>query len=186
MHKKFLLPSALILMLLGGCIRSFQPLYTEADLRFDPKLVGTWDDEGSKEIWQFTAGDGKFYDLTYTDSDGENALFTIHLLELNGQRFIDFYPAEVEIPANSFYIYHLLGVHTFMHVRQIEPTLQMSSPETDWLEELLQADPTLLQHEVIDGNIYLSASTQKLQAFWAEHLETEGAFSEYCNMARKE
>ncbi len=177
---------AVMLLLLAGCIRSFQPLYTEADLCFDQSLVGRWVDPGSQEIWEFAPGDGKYYDLTYTDSDGESGLFTVHLLELEGELFLDFYPGEVEIPANSFYLYHLLGVHTIMHVRRIEPTLQMSSPEVDWFEKLLEQDPGFIPHEVIDDNIYLSASTARLQSFWLEHLETEGVFSEYCNMEKTE
>ena len=186
MCNKYLLLIALPLVLLSGCIRSLQPLYTDADLVFDEALIGTWIDDDSKEVWQFAKGDGQFYDLTYTNSDGESGLFAIHLVALKGERFLDFYPAEVEIPANAFYLYHLMGVHTIMHLRQIEPTLQMSSPDVDWLKKKLELDPTIIAHEVVDDEILLSASTQELQDFWLEHLEGEGVFDEYCDMNKEE
>ena len=151
----------------------------------DAALVGTWVDSGSNEVWQFTRGDGPFYNLTYTDSDGESGSFKAHLVELKGQRFLDLYPAEMEIPANSFYLFHVLGVHTIMHVSQIEPTLQMSNPDVDWLRKLLEKDSGVIRHEVIDDEIFLTASTAELQAFWMEHLKSEGLFEEYCDMVRK-
>ena len=73
-----------------------------------------------------------------------------------------------------------------MHLRQIEPTLQMCSPDVDWLKKQLEQDPTLIRHEVIDDEIILSASTAELQAFWLKHLESEGLFEEYGDMNKKE
>jgi hypothetical protein len=186
MFKRYLLLLALPLIVLSGCIRSLQPLYTEADVEFDAALVGTWADNGSNEVWQFARGDGQVYDLTYTNSDGESGLFTIHLLEISGERFLDFYPVEMETSGNSFYLFHIMGLHTIMHLRQIEPTLQMGSPDVDWLKKQLENDPTLIRHEVVDDEIILSASTAELQAFWLEHLESEELFQEYSDMSRKE
>ena len=44
--KKFLF--YLLAVFLGGCVLSLHPLYTEKDLIFEEKLLGTWAKNDSK------------------------------------------------------------------------------------------------------------------------------------------
>ena len=39
------------LLLLGGCVPSLQPLFTDRDLVFDPGLIGTWKDTDGETTW---------------------------------------------------------------------------------------------------------------------------------------
>ena len=123
---------------------------------------------------------------TLTDDDGRSGTFSAHLLRIKGELFLDFFPEKPDLKENPFYQAHLLPVHTFAHVKQIEPTLQMSFPAPDWLKKLIERDPGAIQHEIIEGQIILSASTEELQTFWVTHLATEGAFSGASNMKRQE
>jgi hypothetical protein len=180
-NVKFILISSL---LLAGCVRSLQPLYTEQDLIFDQNLIGCWS-EGSDETWCFSKQGEKAYQLVYTDIGGKSGVFEVHLFKVDGQLFMDLLPSAQELKENDFYKFHLLPVHTFAHVKQIEPSLQMRLPEPDWLRKLVKADPSAIRHEMIDKVPLVTATTKEMQTFWRRHLDTEGAFGDFSNMQRK-
>jgi hypothetical protein len=189
MQKLRIITAFGILILAVGCIRSLHPIYTEKDIVFEPSLIGQWAEEGDDEIWAFSKGDENAYKFVYTDDKGKQGVFTAHLARIEGHLFLDFFPEEPEFEENAFYQFHLLPVHTFLHVKQIEPRLQMSFPDPDWLKELLEEDPGAIRHEVMeddDAGPILTASTQELQAFWLKHLTTEDAFGDYSDMKRLE
>lgn len=181
-----LVAAAAILVFAAGCIRSIQPFYTEEDVIFDPGLVGTWSEEGSKETWEFSKGNENEYRLVYTDDKGKSGAFVIHLLKIDGKMFMDFFPEDPDLPQNDFYRFHLLPVHSFAYVAQIAPSLRMSFPDPDWLKETLAADPQAIAHERIEGDIILTASTRKLQAFWLKNLQADGAFGNFSDMLRNQ
>jgi len=79
---------------------------------------------------------------------------------------------------------HLLGVHSFIRLRQIEPTLEMALMEADWLAELLEQNPKLLRHEIVDGRLVLSAPSEKLQHFILSHCLGDEAWGDYTNLTR--
>ena len=90
-----------ILIILGGCIpiMSVNPFYTESDLVFEQKLVGTWTDDINEPetTWQFehiNEPNNNTYILTFIDKDGEKGLFTANLFKLKDKLFLDLYPAE--------------------------------------------------------------------------------------------
>jgi hypothetical protein len=176
-----------VLILSAGCIRSLHPIYTKQDIVFEPDLIGQWseDDDESDEVWAFSKEDANSYALVYTDDNGEQGMFNAHLAEIKGELFLDFFPNEPELIKNGFYQFHLLPVHTFVYVKQIEPTLQWSFPDPDWLEEHIAANPDAIRHEKIEDEIILTAAAKDLQAFWLKHLDAEVAFGELSNLKRK-
>ena len=53
---------ALTGLMLAGCVPSLNPLYTEEDLIFEPKLVGVWAENAeAKERWTFEQAGEKDY-----------------------------------------------------------------------------------------------------------------------------
>ena len=177
---------ALCVVLLMGCIHSLHPLYTAEDLIFSPALVGRWSEDDSKETWEFSKKGEKEYRLVYTDDKGKAGTFVVHLLKIKGKMFLDLFPSEPDLKENLFYQVHLLPVHSFMYVKQIKPTLQMSMADGNWLEKLIEANPGAIRHEKIEDRIVLTASTKELQAFFLKHLATEDAFGELCDMKRRQ
>lgn len=169
---------------LAGCVRSLHPLYTDRDLIFDPDLVGCWSEEGAAEAWEFSKEDADSYRLVLTDGRGKSGTFCAHLLRIDGKTFLDLFPADRESDQSDFYNFHLLPVHTFLYVKQLKPTLQMSFPDPDWLEKLLKEDPNAIRHEVVQSQVILTASTEELQEFWLKRLDTEGAFGKSTNLKR--
>ena len=176
-----------ILLLLSGCIvRSLHPLYTDENVIFDARLIGQWTEEDSKEIWEFSQQGEQRYKCVVYEEDGEQSILVARLLEIKGKMFLDFFPTELDRQEGVFYQLHILPVHSFAYVKQIEPTLQISFPSSDWLQELLEKNPDAIRHEVLGkDDIILSASTEALQTFWLAHLDTEGAFAELSDLRRK-
>ena len=92
---------------------------------------------------------------------------------------------KLDLNENDFYKMHLLPVHTFMRVEQIQPTLRMAPLDPDWVGEFLEDHPDAIRHEKLDDRIILTAEPKELQSFLIEHEQTKDAFSELSNMIRK-
>jgi hypothetical protein len=172
------------LLMLAGCVPSLHPLYTDADVIFDPALVGVWAEKDSRESWAFTREGEKQYRLVYTDENGRRGEFIAHLLKAEGQRFLDLFPVEPYLQQNDFYRGHLLPVHTFLLISQIEPTLRMSCLDPEWLKRFLARNQAAIRHEKLDDEILLTASPKQLQKFLLTHLKTKGAFGEPSELRR--
>ena len=203
------LGTVLILILATGCfVRSLHPLYTEQDIVFEPGLVGRWNDD-DEAVWAFSRGDGDNYDLIITDDEGNRDPFVAYLVRIEGNLFLDLLPGTTKLEGTEFYKSLFLPVHTFCHIKQIEPTLQMRAPDLDWLEKLLEENPKAIRHEKIQNEftgppapeaedpenvsrgkiqyeIILTAPTKDLQSFLIEHLHDKDAFGEPSDMKRLE
>jgi len=174
-----------LLLVMTGCIPTLHPLYTEADLIFDPSLVGEWTGKDGKETWTFTKSTEKEYKLLYVDEDGKKGEFDVNLLKVKDNQFLDFFPLEPSLKENDFYKAHLLPVHTFMRVQQIEPTLQLVMLKLDWLEKFLKENPGAIRHEKEGNRILITAQPKELQAFLIKHEKTADAWSESDPLTRR-
>jgi hypothetical protein len=167
---------ALAGLILVGCVPSLNPLYTEEDLVFEPKLVGVWaEDAESKERWTFERAGEKGYKVIYEEA-GERGEFKVHLLRLGDQLYLDFFPddeAMKKLDRNDFYKFHWLPAHTFARVYRVEPELSMAFMNPDWLAKLLKEDPAAIGHvqRGDDVVVVLTASTKALQAFVKKHAD---------------
>jgi hypothetical protein len=155
-------------LIVGGCIPSLHPLYTDETLIFEEKLIGKWTG-GDNEIWQFSKANEKEYELRIVKDEKEGR-FEAHLLELDGKMYLDLYPGENESMENmnDYYKLHLVAAHTFLWINLTEPNLQLN-----WfMQKLLEDDPNLLRHETINKDqIILTASTEELQRFVIENAD---------------
>lgn len=173
-----------LLFVLAGCIQSLYPLYTEADLIFDPALVGAWAEKDGKETWTFTKSGEKEYKLECLDEKGKKSEFVAHLLKVKDRRFLNLYPADPDLTQSDFYKMHLRAVHTFLQVRQIEPTLQMAMLDPNWLEKLLKKNPDAVRHEMDENTVLLTAKPKQLQAFLIKYAKSAKAWGEFSQMTR--
>lgn len=172
----------LLSVLLGGCIPSLHPLYTDKELVFEHRLLGTWSQNDQR--WEFKEGQKeKSYDLTFDDK-GEKGKFTARLVKIDKMLFLDLFPKEPEIEANDFYKFHLLPVHTFLKIEQIDPVLKMRAMNPDKFKEMIEDKPELIRHEVIEDRIVLTASTKQLQQFMRKHANDEDLFGDASDLAR--
>jgi len=168
----------MLAVLLGGCVLSLHPLYTEKDLIFEEKLLGTWGKNGSTETWQFKRGKGdKYYSLTLTDDKGKEGSFVAGLGKINNMMFLNIFPQEPELKETSYYQFHILRANSFIKIEQIEPTLVMRIMNPDTVQKMLKKNPKLIKHEIVDDRLLLTASTEELQKFMKAHANEEGLFN---------
>lgn len=177
---------AVLLIFLTSCVPSLHPLYTDEDLVFDPDLVGEWSEKSSTETWTFTKSGEREYGLVYVDEKGKRGEFFVHLVKVEGRTFLDLFPAEPDFKEhrNDFYAGHLLRVHTFMRIEQIQPTLRMAPLDPDWVRKHLQDHPDGIRHEKVDDGILLTAQSKELQSFLIKHEKTEDAFGKPSDLIR--
>jgi len=189
----------LLAAILGGCVpvMSLHPLYTEKDVVFEEKLLGTWVDDpnGPEAIWEFQRPEEeeKEYKLIVTDEEGKKGSFSAHLVKLGGRLFLDVYPdefpcADMEDPNKTEFAYNsffLVPAHTFIKIDSIGPELKMRLTDDEEMETLLKEDPNAVKHEIIEGKPVLTASTKELQAFVLKYADDERLFSEEIVLSRK-
>jgi hypothetical protein len=183
---------------LGGCVpvMSLHCLYTDKDIIFDEKLLGTWvqDSNDSKTTWEFTRAEepNNAYKLIFIDEEGKKGSFVTHLVKLQDKLFLDVFPSElpwepkdpnkVDWPYNGFF---MIPAHTFVKVDAIEPQLKLRLTIQDNMEELLKENPDAIEHTTIEGRLVLTASTKELQAFVLKYAEDKRLFVNAINLNRK-
>jgi len=198
--KKLLL--YVLAALLGGCvpIASLHPLFTQEDVIFEEKLLGTWvDDPNSPETtWQFKrldeperAGED-VYKLIFSDEEGNKGSFVAHLVKLENKLFLDLYPSELpwepKDPNKMEWAYNtlfLIPAHTFIKIDSIEPQLKMRLTVEDEMEELLKENPSAVRHALTEDRLVLTASTKELQAFVLKYADDSRAFPNEMVLNRK-
>ena len=181
--SRFLLAS--VAFGLMGCVPSLHPLYTADTIIYDVALLGNWAESDSEGRWEFRQGGEKSYRLTVTDDSGEQGEFEVHLVQIGDARFLDLFPESPQLPGNEYYQMHLLPVHSFILVSQLQPTLQLALLQPTWLKRFLAENPQAVKHEIVDGDILFTASPHELQQFLLAHVKTEGAFTDPTELVRQ-
>ena len=181
----------LLAILLGGCLPviSLHPLYSEKNVVFDEKLLGTWVDDPNKPetTWQFSRGYAadapetkKQYKLIYRDKDGKKGSFEAHLVKLNKQLFLDVYPSELPWEPNdpnkvqwAYNTLFLIPAHGFLKVNAAEPQLKLQIVLSDKCKEFLEKDPNAVERTIVEDRVVLTAQTKKLQEFFGKYGDAE-------------
>jgi hypothetical protein len=158
----------LLAVILGGCVPSLHPLFTENELIFDANLVGIWSPADSNETWEFKPG-AKGYECIYVENNGKIGRFDAGLGKLGKDMFLDIYPKELNITENDFYKMHFVPAHTFMRVNLAKNSLELRVMSPEGLDKLLKSDPNVIKHEKPRDSVVLTASTKELQAFMLKY-----------------
>ncbi|MFA5292286.1 MAG: hypothetical protein WC496_04540 [Phycisphaerae bacterium] len=158
----------LLAVVLGGCVPSLHPLFTENERIFDANLVGIWSAD-SNEIWEFKPS-GKGYECIYIDKDGKSGRFNTGLGKLQNNMFLDIFPGELKLTENDFYKIHFVPAHTFMRVNLTKDSLELRVMNPDGLNKLLKSEPNSIKYESPEnGSVVLTASTKELQDFMLKY-----------------
>ena len=197
--------------LMGGCvpIMSLRPLFTSEDLVFDEKLLGTWvqDVNDPNDAWRFTRLDeastgrladriegeiDKAYRLDITDDGAHKGSLVACLVKLGDRRFLDIFADKLpsgetdaekaKLPFNTFFF---LPTHTFIKVDAIGDELKLRLTDDEKFQELLEAHPDAVKHEMNDDLPVLTASTKELQAFVTKYADDERLFTNEVLLRRK-
>jgi len=185
MKKKYFVAVLFLGALLASCVPSIYPLYTEKDIIFDPALLGTWVGENQEQIWEFSTEDSFSYNLVYTD-DSVASGFTVHLVFLEGNLFMDLYPDELEF-GNELYQMYLIPAHTIAKAFLENDLLRLDWLDIEWLEEMIETNTLKISHEKLENNtILLTAKTKDLQAMVMKYGNDEKAFAKGDELYKQE
>lgn len=172
MKTKLPLVGLTLLVFTVGCIPSLNPAYRAEDLVFDSSVIGTWVQAGEKARWEFSQGNDKSYRLLYTDNEGRQGKFIARLAKIEDQLFLDLFPEEMEMEANSFYAFHLVPIHSIYLVRQTKPSLELAAIDYKWLENELDKQPATIQSSTFNGRRLITASTEDVRAFLVKNKDS--------------
>lgn len=172
-------------LLLAACVPSVNPFYTDEDVEFDPALLGEWVED--EDIWLFEQFEDleRAYGLTLT-SDGKTGTFVATLFSIGDERFLDLLPVEVEYAEDTPDLTEVAMIpgHLALHVRAIEPRLELALMDPDWVEEFLDENPRALRHRRDGDRTILTGETRELQRLLRRHLN-DGLFdSDYSEMEK--
>lgn len=177
----------LLLVIVVGCVPSWNPLFTEKDLVFEPKLVGTWRGE-EDSIWEFEKDGEKHYKLSYSDKHGKSvANFVAFLLKIEGRQFLNLFIDDgygKDLQMNALASMTLVPVHLFLRVDEIGESVKMAMVDAQWLHKHLKQNPKAVAHLSHPNRDLLTADTKELQAFVMKHVEGKGLFAEPFTLKR--
>ena len=176
--------ACLILLAIAGCVRSLHPLYTERDLVFDERLLGSWTKNGdSTNTWIFQKAGENAYELLETEK-GAPARFEAHLVKLGGHLFLDIAPGEMDTK-NDFFKFHHIPVHTFSRIWLENKRFRLAMLDNDWLRDMIDNRKVEIRHERQEKAIILTAPTADLQKLVIAYAEDEEAFPKPGEFTRK-
>ena len=173
---KMVLPAALAI-LFGGClVMSLHPFFTDTDSVLEKSMIGVWTDKDGKATLEFRQFGANAYRVTYLQREvlsspggkkqsGEPGEFEGHVGRIGGTLFLDLYPDKDSWNRlkNDALAVHLVPAHTISKVWVEGDKLMVASLDHDWLKDLLTKDPAAIAHEMVEGSIVLTASTESLQ-----------------------
>lgn len=198
--NKIFISVVLLMLIISGCtVLSFYPLYTEDVLIRNDKIIGKWETIESSDtlVWEIIFKDKKWIKkhnnpadrgsreepnkfayslfLYYAANPEKKAEFQLHLVELNGKTYIDFFPEQWNVDI-SILEFHLMGVHTFAKVNIENDSIAINWFDSDWFKENLESNKIRIKHEKNSANILLTAQPKELQKFVSKYSNDEGAF----------
>ena len=202
--KKIFISVVIILSIISSCtVLSFYPLYTDDVLIRNDKIIGKWETneglfgESQTLVWEilfndekwikkhnvpFDRGSGKEPNkfayslfLYYAANPDKATEFQLHLVELDGKTYIDFFPEQWEAD-NTILGFHLMGVHTFAKVNIENDSIVINWFDSDWFAKKLENNKVRIKHEKNSANILLTAQPKELQKFVSKYSNDEEAF----------
>ena len=176
-------------LLLGGClpVMSLHPLYTDNDIVFEEKLLGSWkaDPNENGGTWQFARHEDteNVYKLLICDTDNNKGSFEARLVKLDSRFFLDLYPDEfpcnLDDPNQTDWAYNsifMIPTHTFLKVESIVPQLKIKLTQDEPLQNLLTDNPGAVDYTTIEDRIVLTANTKQLQQFILKYADDDRLF----------
>jgi hypothetical protein len=178
---------SVIALLLSGCIthlQSLHPLYTDKDLFFDPALVGTWFGDGGEGegSWTFEKFGDKDYSLVVKEEGDEQVEFRVSLVSLENRIFLDLFP---EDGVNDPYIPFYIPTHLFFRIWIEGDVLRIAMLDIEWFMKSIEENEISIRHEVLEGFIVLTASTEELQGLVLKYADDEQAFPDPTELYRQ-
>lgn len=186
--------AALGSLVVGGCdggnefALSLQPFFAPADLETDQALPGVWTTKEGDVTFTFEQGEGREYKLVVKETDGGGGTtseFEAHLVRLGSCMFLDFLPSRAS-GGSEFYQMHLFRAHSIARIELSQDTLQMAFFDGSWLKQKIDEKTVDVTHEMTDGTLLLTGTTEEVQDLVFLHSNDNEAFPDPTTLTRPE
>lgn len=189
---------AILLIFLSGCLTTLHPIFTEKDLAYDPKLIGTWNTENqgnkgrvvisnlatenSLELpGDISAIKQKGYFISYRDENGKISDQYIAFLSRIGKHlYFDYYPADKkeDREIDDFFRIHFVKMHTSYRVEiSKDGGFELSQLDEGFVTKLIDEKKIRISHETdADDNTVITASTNELQQYLLKYGDEPAAY----------
>ena len=189
---------ALLLIFLSGCLTTLHPIFTEKDLAYDPKLIGTWNTENQgnkgKVVISNLATENsselpgnistikqKGYFIRYQDSTGKTSEQYIAFLARIGKHlYFDYFPADKkeDQKIDEFFSAHLVKMHTSYRVEiSNDGSFELSRLDEGYVTKLIGEKKIRISYEKdADDNTVITASTKELQQYLLKYGDEPSAY----------
>lgn len=117
----------------------------------------------------------KSYKMTVS-SDGKIEVYLAHLVDIDGELFMDLFPA-VEYSSNPF-SENYFPVHTFMKIQVNGDLLDFTFFDLEKLNKLFESNLIRMRHENVDGQILITAQPKEIQKFLGKYSDDESVFDD--------
>lgn len=194
--KKFILPAAIFCtaILLGGCLTTLHPIFTEKDLVADSRLAGNWkkSKDGSMITYRLaSAGElktlspdlqrhtDKIYIMEAKNAEGiTEATQYAFLVRLGKYYYLDYYPAGAKETTNDFFAAHYIPMHSIYRIKFTgNRSFEIQQLDAGYLENLIRNKQVRLRHEVTDdGDYVITAPTEELQQYIIKYSDVPEAY----------
>ena len=193
-----LLGFTFLLIFLSSCLTTLHPIFTEKDLAYDPKLIGTWniEREGSKErviITNLATENSlelpgnisdikeKGYLISYQHEDSVNPeRYIAFLARIGKYLYFDYYPAynKEDQKIDEIFGAHYVKIHTSYRVEILnDGSFELSQLDGSYVNSLIDQKKIRISYETgADDNIVITASTSELQQYLIKYSDEPEAY----------
>ena len=184
-------------IILGGCLTTLHPIFTEKDIIADSRLIGHWLKSKDKSEIIYTHPNAeelknlssvlqnhadKIYMLDEEDAQGNfKTTYYAFLVKLGKYYYMDYYPAE-EIEresADDFFASHYVPMHSIYRIKFSDNnSLDIQRLDGDYLKNLIKNKKIRIKHEEMeDGSFVITASTEELQQYLIKYSDVPEAYN---------
>ena len=189
---------ASLLIFLSSCLNTLHPIFTEKDLAYDPKFIGTWNTErsGNKEKvvisnlatensvelpGNISAIKQKGYFIIYQDENGKvSDQYIAFLARIGKHLYFDYFPADKkgDRKLDEFFGVHFVRMHTSYRVEILKDgSFELSQFDGSYVKSLINEKKIRIRHEIdADDNTVITASTKELQQYLLKYGDEPSAY----------
>ncbi len=161
---------------LCGCVLSADPVISESDATFDPRLLGAWEEVAGSDRAVISRDSEKTYAIVYT-SDGKVSHLLARLGRLGEHLVLDIWPVVPQADRARLSDALQIPGHLLLTLEFGSDELRVAPLESDPLLAALRSGQVPLDHERSGEQLILHGTTDQLRAALARYLERPGALS---------
>lgn len=189
---------ALLLIFLSSCLTTLHPIFTEKDLAYDPKLIGTWNTENEGKKGKVTINNlatensaelpgnisaikQRGYFIIYQDENGKvSDQYIAFLARIGKHLYFDYFPADKkeDWKLDEFFGVHFVRMHTSYRVEILKDgSFELSQLDGSFVKSLIDEKKIRISHETdADNNTIITASTKELQQYLLKYGDEPSAY----------